>query len=112
MIWLSPMRATGSFPNQGNRLFKNYTIELGFYQADVIDSTNEQTLTILESTDKVLTDYILSLNEVIPSLNGIADTVSITSLSIIPFIKISTHILTGHVARFNISLPDDFKYCC
>jgi hypothetical protein len=112
MIWLSPMRASGSFPNNGNRLFKNYTIELGFYQADKGDSTNNQTRTILQSTDKVLTDYILSLNTTIPTLDGISDDISITGLSILPFIKVSTHILTGQVATFNISLPDDFKFCC
>jgi hypothetical protein len=111
MIWLSPMRATGSFPNQGNRLFKNYTIELGFYQVDQHDSTNVQTREILESTDKAATDYILSLNTTIPDLDGISDEVSITNISQLPFIKISTHILTGHVVTFNILLPDDFNYC-
>jgi hypothetical protein len=112
MVWLSPMRASGSFPNNGNRLFKNYTVELGFYQSDKVDSTNDQTRSILQTTDKILTNYLLALNETIPDLDGISDDVSITGLSILPFIKITTHILSGHVATFNISLPDDFKYCC
>lgn len=111
LIWSSLFRATGSFPNQGNRLFKNYTIELGFYQADQIDNTNEVTRDILQSCDKVATDYILSLNNTLPSLYQINDDIEITGLSILPFVKITSHILTGQVATFNISLPDDFKFC-
>jgi hypothetical protein len=111
LIWSSLFRSTGTFPNQSNRLFRTYRVELGFYQGDKMESTNDQTREILEICDKIMYDYILTLNTTLPTLDGITDDIEITNLSFDPFVKITTHILTGHVASFNITLPDDFKYC-
>jgi hypothetical protein len=111
LIWLSPLRATGSFPNNGNRLFRTYSIELAFYQPDTIDSTNDETRAVLQTTDKVLLKYILDLNNTIATLDNVVDDLSISNFSQQPFIKVFTHILTGQVATFNLVLPDDFNYC-
>lgn len=111
LIWLSPLKSSGVFPNQGNRLFRNWTIELAFYKGDTIDGTNEDTLAILETVDKVVLKYILDLNDSIQSNTDIGDDVTITNYSQEPFIKVTKNILSGHLATFNINLPDDFRYC-
>ncbi|HET6224652.1 MAG TPA: hypothetical protein VFF27_00140 [Bacteroidia bacterium] len=111
LIWSSLFRSTGTFPNQTNRLFRTYRVELGFYQADAIASTNDQTREILETCDLIMTNYLLALNTTVADIEGISDDIELTGLSFDPFVKITSHILTGHVATFNITLPDDFKYC-
>jgi hypothetical protein len=111
LIWLSPMRSTGTFPNQGNRLFNTYNVELAFYHRDEGSSTNEVTRNILELTDKASIQYLLDLNQSIESTDTIQDSVTIESISREPFIKVSSHILTGILLTFRITLPDDFKYC-
>jgi hypothetical protein len=111
LIWLSPMVATGSFPNKLNRLFKAYRIELAFYQRDAIDNTNEQTRDILYTADKVLTKYLLDLNDEVVDIDNGVDDVEITNINQEPFIRVTSHILTGFLVTFNITLPDDFNYC-
>ena len=111
LIWLSPLRSTGTFPNQGNRLFNTYTVELAFYHRDEGSSDNDTTRNILELTDKASIQYLLDLNQSIETGNEFQDSVTIESISREPFIKVSSHILTGILLTFRITLPDDFKYC-
>lgn len=111
LIWLSNFTATGTFPNKGNRLFRNYRIELAFYQGDKHDSTNTQINQILFTTDKIALKYILDLNAKVATLDNVYDDVEVLNYSQEPFIKFSSHILTGQVVSFNLTLPDDFDYC-
>jgi hypothetical protein len=111
LIWLSPLRSTFTFQSQGNRLFSNYTIEIAFYNQDSIDSTNEATRKILETTDKLATKYLLDLNQKVLTSSTISDDVTITNGNKESFIKVTKSILTGQLLTFNILLPDDFDYC-
>jgi hypothetical protein len=111
LIWLLPLTATGTFPNNSNRLFRTYRVELAFYQQDQADATNTQTNQILFTTDKIALKYILDLNEAAATLDDVVDDVTVTNYSQQPFIKYSVHILTGQSVVFNITLPDDFNYC-
>jgi hypothetical protein len=111
LIWMSPLRASGSFPNQTNRLFRNYTVELFFYNQDDISGSNDDTRAILELTDKLATKYILDLNQKVLDDDNISDDVTITNISEEAVIKVNKQILTGQLLTFNILLPDDFDYC-
>lgn len=111
LIWLSHFSTTGAFPNKGNRMFRNFNIELAFYQRDEMASTNDQTRAILQRCDKIILKYFLDLNTSITDLDGASEDVEVLNFSQQPFIKVFTHILTGHVVSFNLNLPDDFNYC-
>lgn len=110
LIWLSPLRKNFTFPNQANRMFSNWTVELAFYMKDQKDASNEQSLAILETSDKITTKYLIDLQDSVASLDNIVDDISISG-SQESFIKRTSHVLTGHLVTFNINLPDDFEYC-
>lgn len=111
LIWLLPFSASGSFPNHANRLFRNFRIEMAFYQSDKIDSTNADYREILETTDKIALNYLLNINTQIATLDDVVDDIEITNISQLPLIKVTSHIVTGQSLVFNINLPDDFNYC-
>jgi hypothetical protein len=112
LIWLSPMRKTASFPNQGNRMFSNYSVELAFYMKDDRDSSNSKVRDILETTDKIATKFLIDLNDKITDdYEEIFTDVEITGINQEAFIKGTAHVLTGHLVTFNIILPDNFVYC-
>jgi hypothetical protein len=110
LIWLSPIRKTFTFPNQGSRMFSNWAVELAFYMKDQKDANNDQSREILQTTDKVSTKYLIDLQNRLVELDNVFDEVSIQG-SQQPFIKVTTHVLTGHLVTFQLNLPDDFHYC-
>ncbi len=111
LIWCSNFTSTGTFPNQGNRIQRNFTVELAFYQQDLIDSTNDDVRGILETTDKIVLNYLLDLNTQIADIDNAAYDIEVLNIAQQPFVKVFTHVLTGHVVTFNIVLPDNFNYC-
>lgn len=111
LIWLTPLKRTGSFLNRSNRLFLNWSVELAFYQKDDKDSDNEGSLSILKTSDKILLKYLLDLNQEVVDIDNASDDVEIVNINVTPFIKQTSHVMTGHIVTFNITLPDDFNYC-
>jgi hypothetical protein len=108
LIWLWPMVRTGSFIGNTNRMSLVYAVRLFFLNQDALDSTPEQQLKVLQSMDSALEEYLIDLNQ--KALGY--DDVTITGISIEPVFRDSVYAASGHLLRFNLTVPDTFGYCC
>lgn len=107
-VWLMPLRYTATFPNNLNRLMKNYAITMYFYQPDDQDSSNEKRRKITQDCDAVLTEYLIKLKD---TLMGLDREFTLNTINAVSFFKQTSHVLTGIQVDFNLIVSDDFEYC-
>lgn len=120
-IYSLPFRSTGSFTNQAYPLNETWIVEILFYMQDQADSAIDQNdpdvlqaeMEILSTAENAASKFLHYFNENMLSdeLSDSADKLTILSFSKTPAIK-DTGLLTGFVLSMNVTVPDDFNYCC
>lgn len=86
---------------------KSWSCSMAFYKYDDKGSTELEYVKILDETDELVDQFINKLNK----YSYDADTILISDVNEEPFVKVTAHVLTGHLLRFTIQTQDDFDYC-
>lgn len=112
LVWLFPINKTANFSARNNRLFNTHTLSLAVYQPDKADSKPEDMLKIISLCDKIATQLVLTVNDVIVNEDEFEDNVAVQNVSAQPIFRDTSFVYSGMLISFSITLPDNFKFCC
>lgn len=123
-IFLLPMSSNGSFYANGNGVNESYAVSILVYMQDRADtglnknkiknSDYQKEMDILGQTSTIANQLIrkLSDNDISTLLQNASDLLTIDSFNKGVAIKEGANNLTGTTLDFNITVPDNFDYCC
>jgi hypothetical protein len=106
------MDSTASFFDAYNRLYKVYACTIVIHSQDTMDSTPDQQREIISYCDAIATKFIIKLQDATVEMNDIHADKIVENIRFTPFYRDSSFVASGVILNFNITLPDDFNYCC
>lgn len=114
-IRLDPLKQSIEPTESGYNFTKTYLVGLVFYDKDLLQGTEEQTVEILDAADELSDKFMNKLNLFVAdgedSTESIAhEQIELKSIRKNPFIKV-LECLTGYTLEFEMVVPDTFEYC-
>lgn len=115
-IWLDPLSSTVNLNEDNLNITETFNINLIFYKFDAPDSIPDDYKLILDETYTLVQQFVrdvhVDLVNYDDTLTLSSSAISITGLTVSPFIKIMADCLTGFTLSFSLTVPDNFDYDC
>lgn len=111
-ISVSPLTVNAFFAvNNASNYSRSYQVQIAFYQLDNDASTQEEYALILDEMADLADKFINKINTYIQGDCIGSDDLTITGISMQPFIKVTADVLTGYIMTFTAQVADNFNYC-
>lgn len=107
-ILLNPLSSIPAYTVNGvSNYMKTWICSIDFFGIDHTGSISAEYAKILDDADDLIDKFLNKLN--FYSLKS--DTITMSNMNQLPFIKTTSAILTGYTLSFQLQQADDFNYC-
>lgn len=110
-VWLLPLTAVTTIPNDGAGITKSWNIILVVIDIDKSDSVEQEFDKIMDRMDDIGDRLIRRIDDWYRSGDDIVGALTITSVNQTSIIKEDSDIHTGWLYSFQMITDDQFEYC-